>query len=388
MNAIINDGSLVPHIRQIEDEQFAVTGGYLERIDEVFHLVGGQRFDGRYNPMNMPTFTQQYVDGIRKFTLADDGVNITIAHQDGFNDAENLHRRDFNVLPQIMTDGSEGLTAFSGVFQQDADIPFLNCVNISAEAYSVQPDFSQYYNHYHCASVPMYSEATGEMHNLFFGGIAQYYEENGELIMDDEVPFVKTIARVTRHADGTMSEFKLPIELPAYLGSGAEFIPIQDLTLYANGVIDLDAITEPNTLIGYIYGGIESSDKNIFWLNDGTQSSASSGIFEVYLSPSSATALDELNVQSTSAMRMQLYPNEQVGILYIDLMLNEATDVYVRLCDETGRVLDETRFKKSKLSKGMNHLEFDTDSMASNQLFIVQLSSEFGQISQKMLINE
>jgi hypothetical protein len=29
------------------------------------------------------------------------------------------------------------------------------------------------------------------MHNLFFGGISQYYYNNGTLIQDDTVPFVK-----------------------------------------------------------------------------------------------------------------------------------------------------------------------------------------------------
>ena len=41
----------------------------------------------------------------------------------------------------------------------------------------------------------------------FFGGIAQYYMENGQIIKDDNVPFVKTIAGVTRHTNGQMMEY-------------------------------------------------------------------------------------------------------------------------------------------------------------------------------------
>ena len=47
---------------------------------------------------------------------------------------------------------------------------------------------------------------------FFFGGIAQYYDSLGILVQDNNVPFVKTIARVTRDASGTMAEYKLPIE--------------------------------------------------------------------------------------------------------------------------------------------------------------------------------
>lgn len=253
INAIIGGEDITPFFRQVEDEQFAVTGGSLKRIEATFYLVGGQNFEGVYNPMDMPTFTQEYSDAIRRFDISDNGSTMTIDYLEPWVDAASMHRRDFNVLPQIMPDGNEGLTAFSGVFQPDADIPFLDCVNISSSGYEVQADFSQYYNHYHCASIPLYSASQNEMHTLFFGGIAQYYEENGELIMDDEVPFVKTIARVSRTADGTMTEYKLSIEMPDFMGSGAEFIPIESILTYPNEVIDLDAIAGDSTLIGYIW---------------------------------------------------------------------------------------------------------------------------------------
>ena len=70
-------------------------------------------------------------------------------------------------------------------------------------------EFSQLYNHYHCASASFYSEKNQESTAIFFGGIAQFYEENGVLVQDNDVPFVKTIASVTRENDGTFSESKL-----------------------------------------------------------------------------------------------------------------------------------------------------------------------------------
>lgn len=119
------------------------------------------------------------------------------------------------------------------------------------------------------------------MHTVFFGGIAQYYDSAGIRKKDDDVPFVKTIARVTRDAGGMMKEYKLPNEMPALLGAGAEFIPLENLPHYANGVIKFDELPKGTTLIGYIFGGISSTAPNVFWTNNGTQSSAAKSIFKV-----------------------------------------------------------------------------------------------------------
>ena len=283
INAIVTGDSLRTWFRQIKDEQFAVTGGYLNKIYHTYYLTGGQRFEGRYNPMGHPSYVQTYTNSIRKFQLADNGSEIVISHLPGITDTLNLHRRDYNVIPQILPGGQEGLTAFSGVFQVGADLPFLNCVNIDSSGYKVNNDFSQYYNQYHCAHIPLYSADSREMHNLFFGGIAQYTDSAGIRIQNDNVPFVKTIARVTRDRTGKMTEYKLPVEMPSFLGAGSEFIPVRNLPKYENEVIQLDAIQRDSTLVGYLFGGIESTESEIFWSNNGTQSSASGVIFKVFL---------------------------------------------------------------------------------------------------------
>ena len=64
IKAILNETSFVAYFRQIKDDQFAVTGGYLNKIYDTYFLTGGQRFDGRYNPMNHPTFKQEYTNSI------------------------------------------------------------------------------------------------------------------------------------------------------------------------------------------------------------------------------------------------------------------------------------------------------------------------------------
>lgn len=283
IRAIVSGTSFSQFFRQVTDERLAVTGGYLNTINHTFYLTGGQRFDGRYNPRGHPTYVQQYTNSIRKFNILDDGKDINIRHLEEISDTVNLHRRDFNVVPQILPDEREGLTAFSGVFRVDADLPYLNCVNIDSAGYKVNNEFAQYYNHYHCATVPLYSKRSGEMHSIFFGGMAQFTDSAGVKVQNDEVPFVKTVARVTRGRTGKMTEHKLPVEMPAFLGASSEFISAENLPEYDNGVIKLDNIKPGSTLIGYIFGGIESSEPEIFWSNDGTQSSASNRIYKVYL---------------------------------------------------------------------------------------------------------
>lgn len=122
-----------------------------------------------------------------------------------------------------------------------------------------------------------------EMHTVFFGGIAQYYDNNGILVKDDNVPFVNTIARVTRKSDGTMAEYKLPVSMPALLGAGSEFIPLDNFPSFDNGVIKLDELSSDTTMVGYIYGGISSSAPNIFFVNTGNESNASRQIFKVHV---------------------------------------------------------------------------------------------------------
>lgn len=353
INAIISGTAIAPFFRQISHPNFAVTGGHLKKINNTWYLVGGHKFDGNYNPNNNPTFTQVYTNAIRKFTINDDGVNLVVTHLPQLSDPVNLHRRDYNVLPQIMPDGSEGLTAFSGVFQPTADLPFLNCVNIDSTGYSVQPDFAQYFNHYHCATLPLYSASTGEMHSVFFGGIAQYYENQGNLIQDNNVPFVKTIARVSRTPNGQMTEYKLPIEMPGYLGSGAEFIPIQGVPAYKNEVFKLDSFLTDTTLVGYIVGGINSTAPNIFFTNTGVESSATPEIFKVFVVRSNLTGLHKLNKQSTNGLQLQVYPNPTKGLLRVKFVAEEKSLVRIMVSDSGGKVVKNEILDRPKTGENL-----------------------------------
>ena len=99
--AITTNSSITTYFKQITNTNFAITGGYLGKIGNEFYLVGGQRFDGRYNPMNNPTFTQTYSNSIRKFEIDNSGTQLSISNYSTITDAVHLHRRDYNLLPQV-----------------------------------------------------------------------------------------------------------------------------------------------------------------------------------------------------------------------------------------------------------------------------------------------
>ncbi|WP_375239702.1 hypothetical protein [Aurantibacter sp.] len=286
--AVIEGSNISSYFRQISDSNFAVTGGQLGLLNDTFYLCGGQYFEGRYNPMGPdhgPGFTQEYTNEIKKFKIEDDGINLSISDYSAEKDSQNLHRRDYNMVPQIFPDLTKGFTMFSGVFQYDANIPWLNTIDVTASGFKVNDDFNQYLSQYHSAKVPIYNVQTSEMMTVFFGGLSQYqFDEGGELVKNDEVPFVKTISMVVRNKDGSMVEKDLGIKMPAFLGSGAEFIPLSNEAIYLeNEIVNLNSLKQEKTLIGYIYGGIESSEENIFFKNNGTQSKASNQAFKVYL---------------------------------------------------------------------------------------------------------
>lgn len=358
LHALQEGRDFAPYFRQYSDSLFAVTGGQLECIGETFYLVGGQDFEGRYNPMGPthgPGFSQTYNHRVRKFTLDDDGAHLSIRHFPSTEDTLQLHRRDYNMVPRILPDGQEGLTVFSGVFQYGANIPWYNCVDISPEGHRVITGFQQYYNHYHCPRIAAFSERTQEMHTFFFGGIAAYYDSVGVMTFNRDAPFVKTIARVTRTADGQMREYKLPIGMPAYLGASAEFIPNLALPHYPNGVLKLDACTGEKVLLGYIVGGIESKDDNVFWVNEGEHSAASSKIWKVYWQRNVEATSDRLNVLSVNPLELQVLPNAYKGTLALDFVAVQGDAVSVSLYKGKRKLLMEAQL--TGLKAGPQHWE-------------------------------
>lgn len=286
ITAIVNKKSIRNTVVQIRDERMAVTGGRLGKSGDTLLLAGGQRFGGRYNPHGPdhgPGFTQEYTNEIRKFTIEYNKDTPVIKNYYAINDTINLHRRDYNLVPQVFKNGESGYTMFSGVFQYKEDVPFTNLVDIVEGSYKVNNRFKQKFSHYHSAVMPMYDKTTASMYTVFFGGIARYYpDKNGKTVDNKDVPFTKTISVVIRNNDKE-KEIYLPLQMPGYLGAAAEFIFMPETNMFMEGIADAGSLKKEETLIGYIAGGINSSDSNIFWDNTGRESKANSKILKVFI---------------------------------------------------------------------------------------------------------
>ncbi len=335
INAIQQAQPIVPFVQSLTDNQFALTGGQLSALGNTFYQVGGHRFDGRYNPMGNPTYTQTYSEQIRRFTISNSPGALSVLHSQPITDAIHLHRRDFNLLPMIYPGDSTGFMISAGVFQPAADLPYLYPVDIRPEGIMPRTGFNQYLSQYHSAHSSLYRQ--GEMHHLFWGGMSQYQYVNGLLVEDQQVPFVKTISRLTRRIDGTLEEFLLPDEMPGLRGASAEFIPDHSLAYDEMEILHLDSITTDSIRIGHILGGLLSPLANPFSSNQTGQTNAVATIYAVWL------IRDEV---STSAplpgdhrRQFRIWPNPGHEHLMLDIPPGEGSAYFWYMTDPQGRLI-------------------------------------------------
>lgn len=341
IQAIDNSTNIAPHIKQITNENMAVTGGHLGMINDTLYLVCGNRFDGRYNPMGGQSFTQAYTNQIRKFTVVNTNDTFYISSYVAVTDSINLHRRDYNFTPNIDVNGKEWYTVWTGVFQYNQDLPWLNTVDVSANGHQVNNGFNQYLSQYHSANIPIFDSSNQNMYTIFLGGISQFYaNENGQIVQNDSVPFVKTISYVKRDVNGNLSEHRFTTEMPGFIGAGAEFIPSDELTSYHNEVLKLNSNNSDSILVGYVVGGINSSQRNIFWINTGTQSTANNTVYQVWLVKSNNTST--LKIDDAHVWDVDVYPNpahKQVSIKLPES--NKNRQIKVSLNSLTGQLIKQ-----------------------------------------------
>lgn len=343
-DAIVQGSPIAPYIHQQEDPRFQVTGGYAGYLNGLYYLVGGQKFLGRYNPMGPghgPGFIQEYSNAIKRFKLSFDGNQITVRHYNEVIDSINLHRRDYNMVPQIFANGKEGFTAFTGVFRYDANLPWLNSVDISDTGYIVRNDYSQLLNQYHTAFLPIYDRNANIMHTLFFGGIAQYSYDtsSGELLNDENVPFVKTISRMTRYANDSMAESVLPDAMPGYLGAGAAFFEAPEAPYIDGEILDLNVLKSNSRVVGYIYGGIQSTVPNSFLSNSSNLSFASNRIFEVSIAVDPGTGLVWQHIHDSAFLHFEIFPNPTENETSIRFHVFKEIHPFLYIYDNSGKMI-------------------------------------------------
>ena len=382
INAIVAGTPITSYFKQITNDVFAITGGQLGKIGNTFYLVGGHRFDGRYNPMNNPTFTQTYSNAIRKFTIDNSGSNLSYANYEEVVDAVHLHRRDYNLLPQIFPNGELGYTISSGVFQIAVDLPFLYPVDIKAGGYYPQTQFNQYLSNYHSGKACLYDATNNRMHNLFFGGMSQYYYSNGTLLQDDTVPFVKTISRTTRFADGSLLEYQLPVEMPNLKGAGAEFIPNENLPHYSNEVIQLSNITDNEFVIGYLFGGIQSSSATAFTDNQTNLTSADPTVYEVKLVKNTTLSTPQINGENPFSFTVSPNPTEN-DTVRVEFELPYKAKLNYIISGLDGKIIEEGEIEDAKVGK--NAMNFDVLFVNTKMVFITFIFDDKYYVSKRII---
>jgi hypothetical protein len=367
IHAIINQQSIDGFFKQITSDVFAISGGHLAKIGDTFYLVGGHRFDGRYNPMGNPTYVQTYSSSIRKFKISNSGSTLVTSNYSEIVDPVNLHSRDYNLVPQVFPNQELGYTISSGVFQINADLPFLYPVDIKASGYEPVTTFNQYLSNYHSANTALYDLNENKMYSIFFGGMSQYHFLNGQLITDNTVPFVKTISLVTRDSNGLLQEFVFGTEMPALIGSSAEFIPIESVPHYENEVVKMNDLSGDSILIGHIVGGIYSSDKSAFTNNNTAATSAHGTLYEVWLTKDSLNSIISLN--GVNPFNAKVFPNPSDSDVKIEFNVPTQGDVEMFISDQNGKIVSNKVFENIKVGQQAIELPKQIKLSAGNYYF-------------------
>ncbi len=376
ISAVQNATPLSPHIRQMaSDDRLKVTGGHLILFDGTYYLVGGNRFDGEY----LAGFTQVYTEAVREFEIDDDGSTLAISNFTETSDADNLHRRDGNLTPVILDDGSEGFALFGGVFRTDINLPYRSPVYFDGSSMTVDTEFEAQFGHYTTPVIPLYDADPGPglMHSIFLGGLNQfYYDETDQLIKEDDlVLFVDDVTMVTRDGSGTTTEMVLPLTLPGLLGTNATLFLEPSLPKYDNGVIKLRELGG-RTLLGHVLGGIESDIPNAGWLGGNT--SASDRMFEVYVTAHPVAIEDET---PTTFAVLPATPNPFRDETHLNLRLDEAQQISVEVFDLLGRRV--STLHDGLISAGSHSFIFRPHGLAGG-VYIVRVVGKNGTSAQRI----
>ncbi len=361
ISAVVGGSAINSCFRQLQDSNFAVCGGELEKIDSTYYLAFGHYFEGAYaiDPQLSP-FIQRYTHEIRKFKINDDGVNLSISDYSVLQDTDIFHRRDYNLVPQIFPSGEFGMTAFGGVFQKTANQPFLTPIDITSSTVVHQSTFNENLNQYTTSTLPIYDSLNNYMHTIFFGGMSLFTLDTIShiLVQDTLVPFVQTISKITRDNIGSLTEYQLPELMPGFLGTNSFFIPDANVTYIDGKILNLNSIAG-NQRVGYIVGGIQSDAPNVGNIDPVGMSRPSGIIYDVYVDKSNSEVHDV--AVKNNINDLIVYPNPVSKILNIDFTVPSSTTCEALLFSLKGKLVKT--ILNENVQKGKKHISFSVEGM-------------------------
>lgn len=378
IEAVVTGGDLAPHVRQpiAWDDTLAVTGGHLVALGGDLALVGGNRFDGEYGG----SFTQTYTEAIRTFQVSEAGP----VGMREITDPE-LHRRDGNVAPTVLDDGSLGVGIYGGVFHPTTQDAYLRPLRVDDEgALDIEPTFEQHVGHYTSPVLALYDADSGAMHTVFLGGINGFIwepatEEWAGVGTPPFLPFTDDIAVLTREG-GAWREHYLG-DLPpigddqGLLGTNASFFLAHGLPMHADGIVDFDALPSGETVMGWFVGGIEAEQPSF------GQTSASSRVLEVRLTKAVNPATEGPGALSFALGEPR--PNPSRGETRLSLMLDAPQALRADVFDLTGRLV--ATLHDGMLAAGPHTLTWAAQGAAPG-LYLVRVTGADGRGASRRIV--
>jgi hypothetical protein len=377
IDAVINNKPIASCIRQVSDTNLRVCGGDLVKLGTEYYLMFGHNFSGRYtNDASAGLFKQTYCNRIKKFNLTDNGSTLTLSNFSYNVDTTNFHRRDLTTCPVVNPDGSFGMGAYGGVFQKNADMPYVEPILLTSNGTTTVKNYEQKMSQYTCAVLPVYDSETKIMYTTFFGGISlhDYNPGTGLVTRDTLLPFVSDITTLASFSNGSMEETVLPLQLPGLLGSNAKFVLNKSIAMYANEVINLKQLANTNQVVGYIIGGIHAQKGNF------GQSTANNTIYRVYLKPVSSVGIPD---ESSRIERISIFPNPASQNTIVEFNLKQEDHIRIRLTDLTGKELKT--ISDSQMQQGIHKVVIDVSGYAAG-FYLCEIGCSTGTITEKMLV--
>ncbi len=377
IQAVINNTSLNPHIRQITDERFRVCGAGMEKLGDFTFLPGGHNFWGEYT---RTINNQIYTNSLKKFKIVDNGVNLSVTDYSEIYDTTTFHKRDYNLVHSVKPNGGLALTLYGGVFKSYIDLPYQEPVYIESNGtYSIDYTFQQKMMQYTSSNFLLFDSTNGSMHTTYLGGTSLYYHDQNSntLIRDTLVPFVRDISTLTKTSNGTSSEYIHSLKLPALIGTNSIVITEPSLPHYSNGVIKLASLSG-RTLIGYLFGGIRA-----LFPNSG-QTYPNDQIYKIFVTrnPFGIQPIGG-NIPSEYSLS-QNYPNPFNPVTRILFDVPERSFVNITLFDILGREIKQA--VNEELLPGKYSVEVDISTLSSGVYYYRMESGSFIRTRKMVLV--
>jgi hypothetical protein len=371
INAVMNSTAIAPNIRQITDTSVRVCGGEMTYLNGECFLFFGHNFKNRYSDPPQPTFVQTYANRIRRFTINDDGTNLSISNYSELTDTSNFHRRDLNVGPVVYPDGSFGWTAYSGVFQKTRNLPYPWPINFDpVNGAEVDSSFNQQMNNYTCGLVPLFDSVQKCMYTVLFGGESEYdyNPSTGLLTQDTLIPFVSDISVLVHTASGQWGQIPLQVQMPGLRGSNMKFVPVTSVPAYSNEVVKLRELSG-RVLAGYLVGGIKAVVPN------GHPSSfANDTVYRVWITPDqNLLAINNLSAEGN----VDVFPNPAND--RVTVRAHSAEEVEISVFDAQGKIVFHENHS------GRKDVSFSTEGFAAG-IYTVRVTAGSEIVQEKLVI--